>query len=196
MSLDELKKLKNKTVGYLLPIVVNKNSKFSDFKDDELFPRCNFINAFRYCEEYPELNKHVFLIYKYSPSPQFQDFIDRFKKYLNYHSIIDNDKYTVIIVFEFPTDSLKTLEHFDNGAYSKYRIEDKKKILNFYSVTVNDKFGPVGVLYKKEWRRLEIEREIDLKLPESAELSSIPNIEQETYYIKYKNTSEPEDIIS
>jgi hypothetical protein len=43
---------------------------------------------------------------------------------------------------------------------------------------------------------LEIEREIDLKLPESAELSSIPNIEQETYYIKYKNTSEPEDIIS
>lgn len=195
MSLEELKKLKNKTVAYLLPIVVNRNSKFSDFKDDETFPRCNYINTFRYCEEYPELNKHVFMVYKYSPAPQFQDFIDRFKKYSNYHSVIDNDKYSIIIVFEIPTDSFKTLEHFDKGAYSKFRIEDKKKILDFYSVSVNDKFGPVGVLYKKEWRRLEIESKIDMKLPESAELSSIPDLELETYFIKYKNADEPEDII-
>ena len=85
---------------------------------------------------------------------------------------------------------------FDKGGYSKFRAEDKKQVLDFYSVTSSDKFGPAGVLYKKEWRRLEIENKIDMKLPEDAELSSIPDLEQETYYLKYKNTNEPEDIIS
>ena len=195
MSLEEVKKIKNKTVAYLLPLVANKNNKFADFKDDEHFPKCNFINAFRYCEEYPELDSHVFVLYKYSPNPLFDDFINRFKKYANFHSVIDNDKYTIIVVFKFPIDSIKTLQHFDKGAYSKIRADDKKRILDFYSVTSSDKFGPAGVLYKKEWRRLEIEQKIDMKLPEDAELSSIPDLEQETYFIKYKIQDEPEDII-
>ena len=88
----------------------------------------------------------------------------------------------------------KTLKHFDNGEYSKFKLEDKKRILDFYSVTSNDKFGPAGVLYKKEWRRLEIEKKIDMKLPEDAELSSIADIEQETYFNKYKTQDESEDI--
>jgi hypothetical protein len=99
-----------------------------------------------------------------------------------------------MVIFEFPTDSLKTLKHFDNGEYSKFKLEDKKKILDFYSVTSNDKFGPAGVLYKKEWRRLEIEKKIDMRLPEDAELSSIADIEQETYFNKYKTQDESEDI--
>lgn len=195
MSLEEVKKIKNKTIAYLLPLIANKNNKLADFKDDEHFPKCNFINVFRYCEEYPELDTHLFLLYKYSPNPLFDDFINKFKKNSNFHSIIDNDKYTVMVIFEFPTDSLKTLKHFDKGEYSKFRLEDKKKILDFYSVTSNDKFGPAGVLYKKEWRRLEIEKKIDMKLPEDAELSSIADIEQETYFNKYKTQDESEDIV-
>jgi len=196
MSLEELKKIKNKTVAYLLPLIANKNGKFADFKDDEHFPKCNFINAFRYCEEFPDLDTHIFVIYKYSPNPQFEELLNRFKRYSSFHSIIDNDKYTVIIVFEIPYSSKKALTLFDKGGYSKFKAEDKKQILDFYSVTSSDKFGPAGVLYKKEWRRLEIESKIDMKLPEDAELSSIPDLEQETYYLKYKNTNEPEDIIS
>lgn len=195
MSLEEVKKIKNKTIAYLLPLIANKNNKLADFKDDEHFPKCNFINVFRYCEEYPELDTHLFLLYKYSPNPLFDDFINKFKKNSNFHSIVDNDKYTVMVIFEFPTDSLKTLKHFDKGEYSKFRLEDKKKILDFYSVTSNDKFGPAGVLYKKEWRRLEIEKKIDMKLPEDAELSSIADIEQETYFNKYKTQDESEDIV-
>lgn len=196
MSLEELKKIKNKTVAYLLPLVGNKNSKLADFKDDEHFLKCNFINAFRYCEEFPDLDTHIFVIYKYSPHPQFEELLNKFRRYAAFHSIIDNDKYTVIVVFEIPASSKKALQLFDKGAYSKFRAEDKKQILDFYSVTSSDKFGPAGVLYKKEWRRLEIESKIDMKLPEDAELSSIPDLEQETYYLKYKNTSEHEDIIS
>jgi hypothetical protein len=184
MSLEEVKKIKNKTVAYLLPIVANKNSKLIDFKDNETFPKCNFTNAFRFCNKYPELDSHIFIIYKYSSNSTFDIFINRFKQFANYHSIVINNKNYVIVIFKVPTDSLKTLNYFDKGFYSKFRPEDKKKILNFYSVTTNDKFGPVGVLYKKDWRRLEIEQKIGMKLPESAELSSVPDLEQETFFIE------------
>jgi len=195
MSLEELKKIKNKTVAYLLPLIGNKNSKFADFKDDEHFLKCNFINAFRYCEEFPDLDSHVFVIYIYSPHPQFEELLSKFKKYANFHSVIDNDKFSIIVVFKIPEISKKTLELFDKGAYSKFRAEDKKQILNFYSVTSSDKFGPAGVLYKKEWKRLEIESKIDMKLPEEAELSSVPYLDQETYFIKYKSTNETEEAL-
>lgn len=195
MSLEELKKIKNKTVAYLLPLIGNKNSKFADFKDDEHFLKCNFINAFRYCEEFPDLDSHVFVIYKYSPHPQFEELLSKFKKYATFHSVIDNDKFSIIVVFKIPEISKKTLELFDKGAYSKFRAEDKKQILNFYSVTSSDKFGPAGVLYKKEWKRLEIESKIDMKLPEEAELSSVPYLDQETYFIKYKSTNETEEAL-
>jgi len=196
MSLDEIKNIKNKTVAYLLPLVANKNGKLADFKDSEHFPKCNFINAFRHCEEFPELENHIFVIYKFSPHPQFEELLNKFRRYAAFHSIVDNDKYTVMIVFEVSSASKKTLQLFDIGAYSKFRAEDKKQILDFYSVTSSDKFGPAGVLYKKEWRRLEIENKIDMRLPEDAELSSIPDPEQETYYLKYKSANEEEDIIS
>ena len=196
MSLDEIKNIKTKTVAYLLPLIANKNGKLADFKDSEHFPKCNFVNAFRYCEEFPDLDTHIFVVYKFSPHPQFEELLNKFKRYSSFHSIIDNDKFSIIIVFEILNLSKKSLELFDKGAYSKFRAEDKKQILDFYSVTSSDKFGPAGVLYKKEWRRLEIENKIDMKLPEDAELSSIPDLEQETYYLKYKNADEPEDIIS
>ena len=35
MSLEEVKKIKNKTIAYLLPLIANKNNKLADFKDDE-----------------------------------------------------------------------------------------------------------------------------------------------------------------
>lgn len=186
MNLEELKKIKTKTTAYLLPIVANKNNKYVDFKDDELFPKCNFINTFRFCNLYPDLDSHVFILYKYSINSTFSNFINRFKTFMNYHTTISNNENFIIIVFKIPVDSFKSLNHFDKGEYSKFRIEDKKKILNFYSVTTNDMFDPVGVLYKKDWRKLEIEQKIGLTLPESAELSSIPNLEHETLFIENK----------
>jgi len=80
MTLDEIKKIKTKTVAYLLPLVTPRNGKITDFKEDEFFPKCNFINAFRYCEEFPELTQHVFVLYKYSPIAGFEAYITKIKK--------------------------------------------------------------------------------------------------------------------
>lgn len=194
MTLDEIKKIKTKTVAYLLPLVTPRNAKITDFKEDGFFPKCNFINAFRYCEEFPELTKHVFVLYKYSPIAGFEAYMNKMKNNSCFHSYVDFDKVSVMLIYEIPFECLNTLALFDKGSYSKFRAEDKKKILDFYSATSSDNFGPSGVLYKKEWRRLEIEKQIDMKLPQDAELSSIPNVEEETYYINYKVNNEQEVI--
>jgi hypothetical protein len=194
MTLDEIKQIKNKTLAYLLPLITTKAGKISDFKEDEFFPKCNFINAFRYCEEFPELTQHVFVVYKYSPIAGFEAFITRMKKNPNFHSFVDFDKVSVMLIYEIPFECLNALTLFDKGSYSKFRAEDKKKILDFYSATSSDIFGPSGVLYKKDWRRLEIEKQIGMSLPQDAELSSIPLLEEETYYNKYKVNNEQEVI--
>jgi hypothetical protein len=194
MTLDEIKQIKNKTLAYLLPLITTKVGKISDFKEDEFFPKCNFINAFRYCEEFPELTQHVFVVYKYSPIAGFEAFITRMKKNPNFHSFVDFDKVSVMLIYEIPFECLNALTLFDKGSYSKFRAEDKKKILDFYSATSSDIFGPSGVLYKKDWRRLEIEKQIGMSLPQDAELSSIPLLEEETYYNKYKVNNEQEVI--
>lgn len=194
MTLDEIKQIKNKTLAYLLPLITTKVGKISDFKEDEFFPKCNFINAFRYCEEFPELTQHVFVVYKYSPIAGFEAFITRMKKNPNFHSFVDFDKVSIMLIYKIPFECLNTLTLFDKGSYSKFRAEDKKKILDFYSATSSDIFGPSGVLYKKDWRRLEIEKQIGMSLPQDAELSSIPLLEEETYYNKYKVNNEQEVI--
>ena len=118
----------------------------------------------------------------------------KMKKNPCFHSFVDFDKVSVMLIYEIPFECLNTLALFDKGSYSKFRAEDKKKILDFYSATSSDNFGPSGVLYKKDWRRFEIEKQIGMSLPQDAELSSIPAIEEETYYIKYKVDNEQEVI--
>lgn len=190
MIVEELKRIRNKTLPYLFPLVTSKNSKISDFKDDTFFPKCNFVNVFRYSELHSDLDKHLFVIYKYSPNPQFEVFIERLKRSRNFYSVEDIDKYMIMIIYKFPSEYLKALTKFDNGQYSKLKNEEKLKILSFYSVTSQDKFGPAGVLFKKDWRREEIETRIGMKLPDDAELSSIPDLEQETFFKKYLNDAE------
>jgi hypothetical protein len=190
MMLEELKAIKNKTLPYLFPLITSKTSKLSDYKDDESFPKCNFINVFRHSELHPDLDKHLFVVYKFSPNPQFDAFMTRLRRNRNFHSMEDLDKYSVVLIFEVPSECQKTLDHFDKGEFSKFKNDDKAKILTFYSVSSQDKFGPAGVLYKKEWRRLEIESKIGMSLPADAELSSIPDLKLETYFKKYLENDE------
>jgi hypothetical protein len=192
MSVEELKELSNKTFPYLFPLVVNKKDKITDFKNDELFPHSNFINVFRYCEKYPQYDKHVFLVYKYSPKPLFETFINKLKNNSNFVLDDDLDKYTVMLIYKIPKEFEHTLKMFDLGKYSQFSNEAKSRILSFFSAKEEDIFNPVGVLYKKLWRKEDIERSIGMKLPDNAELSSIPNIDKETYFNKYIIQNEQE----
>lgn len=192
MSVEKLKSLANKTFPYLFPLVVNKKDKITDFKNDELFPHSNFINTFRYCEKYPEYNSHIFLIYKFSPKPQFELFLNKLKNNSNFMFQDDLDKYTIMLVYKVPKEFEHILNLFDLGKYSKFDNKAKLRILDFFSAKEDDKFNPAGVIYQKSWRKKDIEESIGMQLPPNAELSSIPDLNKETYFNKYIIQNEQE----
>jgi hypothetical protein len=185
MSLEDIRKINTKSFPYLFPMVVNKSDKLNDYKDNDVFPRNNFVNVFRYCEFLKHYDKHLFIIYAYSPTNTFELFINKLKKNKNFVEYIELDKYSIMLVYKIPTEYHDCLNNFDNGKFSKFKNSTKIKILDFFSVSSNDKFGPVGVLFKKDWRKEEIENLIGMKLSEDAELSSIPDRETETYFNNY-----------
>jgi hypothetical protein len=194
MNLEELKKKKTKSLCYLLPLIGTKTDKITEFHNNEVFPRCNFINVYRHCESLPELKEHIFVLYKYDANFIFSMFLDKMKKNSNFHSLIKTDEVSILIVYKVPNHRKYILPLFDNGEFSKFKHEEKQTILNFWNVTVADKFGPVGVLYKQEWKKKKVEELIGMDLPHDAELTSIPNVEEETYYNKYKLINSIQDI--
>jgi len=185
MSIEELKKINCKSKTYLLPLISGEY-KFLDFNSIKKFPQRNFVNAFRYCERFPEYKTHVFVFYEKSDKAPFNSLVIKLKNNVNYHSTIDINNTLLCIIYTIPYTSFDTLQCFDEGRYSEFREEEKQKIMKFYSVDSDTKFGPSGVLYKKAWKREELEKAFDVKIDIDAELSETPKIEKETFYNKWR----------
>jgi hypothetical protein len=194
MNLEELKKVKTKSLAYLLPLVALRTDKITNFQNNEIFPQCNFVNVYRHCESLLELKEHIFVLYKFDANFIFGMFLDKMKRNSNFHSVIKIDEASVFIVYKLPDHRVYVLSLFDNGEFSKFKHEEKQTILNFWNTTAEAEFGPAGVLYKREWKRKRVEESIGMKLPDNAELASIPNVEKETYYNKYKLVNSTENI--
>ena len=194
MNLEELRKIKTKSLAYLLPLIATKTDKITDFQNNEIFPQCNFVNVFRYCESLPDLKEHIFLLYKFDSRFTFSMFLDKLKKNPNFQSIVKIDEISIIVIFKLPFHRLYTLSLFDKGEFSKFKHEEKQSILNFWNAAITEEFGPVGVLYKQDWKKKQIENLIGMELPHDAELASIPNVETETYFNKYKSVDSVQNI--
>lgn len=195
----------NKTFGYILPVLhQNGKLKVSDFYSEYNIPTNNFINAFISCEEYPELDRHIFLLYKFTPAPIFNIFEQRLSFLPEYVMSYDPDKYNRMFVFKISDEYLDLFEKFKAGKYSKFLMKDKDIIMNFHLLGM-DKYARAdpplkniisGTLFKQKWKKEQIESEIInspdipkhswIRLPDDAEFSSVPNFEHETYLNKYK----------
>ena len=198
---------KNKTIGYLLPFLhnngkLNCDSFFS--KSDINFPTNHFVNVFNKCEEFPELNQHLFLLYKFSPHPIFQNFEDKMSRLPEFVQAYDPDKYHRMFVFKLNDEYLETLTNFRNGKFSKIKERHKEIIMKFHKLdpdlylrkSDDNRNNISGTLYKQQWKKTQIEEEFLnspavhksqwVRLPHDAEYTSIPDDEHETYLEKYK----------
>lgn len=198
---------KNKTIGYVLPFLNNNGKIELDFfwsnRDLGNFPTNLFVNAFSKCEEFPELESHIFLLYKFSPNPIFQNFENKLSYLPEFVQAYDPDKYHRMFVFKIPEEYLDTLKMFREGKFSKFKESYKAAILKFHKLDSkyikdpnNNKNTITGTLYKQEWKKNEIEEQLLntssvhksqwVRLPYDAEYTSIPNDEHETYLNRYK----------
>lgn len=95
--------------------------------------------------------------------------------------LIENEDKTI---FLFDVNDIKTTyEHFINGKYSKISEDDKSIILDFvYNHFDKKVFKKTSeILYKKDELRKELEKNLNMSLPEGIELSSKIEIDTETF---------------
>lgn len=168
----------NKSKSYLLPLL----DKYIDI--EFLYDLENtFINIEGHIE-------CMGLLYKKNINPSVVKYFNKLRNNSLYRKEIVLTNY-VLFIFEFPDQFLKEYKNFHLGRYSKFSIDAKKIITRFlsnnyqYPELIEDM---VQILYKNKARKEKLEEQLGIKLSDDAELTSVIDEEEETFYIeKYEN---------
>jgi len=174
----------NKSASYLLPLIGDTIDQFAG----KIFPQTLYRNTFSGAEEKPELNRHVFVLYKYSSNTYFKRFEENLKELETFTECYDPDSYHVMFVFEVPTQYIEALANFRLGKYSEMSEAAKIKILKFHKIDINSQpLNPIyGTLYRKEFQYEYLEAKYAIKIPRNMEASSLPVFTKEIYLNSYK----------
>ena len=139
-----------------------------------------FVNAFVATEGYEDC---IALLYRYSGQPIFTKFESALCSFRTFIKRIDPDPYHVLFIFDIPEDAKPSYEHFRNGRYSLIDDKWKFKILEFHGF---DAHGHTGqVLFQAPALRKSLEEELQVILPEDAELYDKIKMTKERYNPEY-----------
>lgn len=107
-----------------------------------------------------------------------------------FQSVIELDYY-ILFIFQFPDLYIPEYYNFINGFYSQFSKDSKRLIIKYtsevyrYPDLVQD---VTHILYKNRARKEKLEQELEIKLDEDAELSSIIDKDEETFNLEaYEN---------
>ncbi len=163
-------RIKNKSFSYLLPLCGDT------FKDFEYCIGC-FVGS----NLTPDLDRKIQLLWNtdYKDYVYHDDWLVNHNLFFDKYSVCEN---YVMYIFELPRGYEHIYDLFIDGKYSKFDDEYKNHIIHFHKEfyktdTMKD------VLYKAESMRKKWEEIIGQAIPKDMEVSSIPNIEEETFDI-------------
>lgn len=154
------------------------------------------LNVYLGHEEFPEYKNVVMFHYDFAiPGGAFAKLERNLKSLPNYITIIDPDTYTCLFVFSIPTKWYDDYLLFINGAYSKLSDRYKTLLLNFYKMSGSYSLANEveKILSRSKERKQTIESDLDVKLPENAEVASIIDWEKEIYNFKQYGIKNPLD---
>jgi len=170
----------NKSKTYLLPLLaeVVEIKFFSSLVDtyimdpNEKYENCMFL-LYNFSFKNPEFTAYE---HKLVENPYFIDSVD-----------IDNQ---VLYIFEFPEEYIREYNLFKQGKYSKYGKDAKDTIINFFGNIYAGNLNAVKflmtlkqVLYQDNKLKQELEKKLNVTLPEGAELSDITCLVRETFEV-------------
>jgi len=96
----------------------------------------------------------------------------------------------VLYIFEFPEEYIREYNLFKQGKYSKYGKDAKDTIINFFGNIYAGNLNAVKflmtlkqVLYQDNKLKQELEKKLNVTLPEGAELSDITCLVRETFEV-------------
>jgi hypothetical protein len=171
------RRIKTKSYTYVLPFI----------SDEALDIKKNLVNVFLSDDDRPELDDHIFLLYKFSADDAFLRFEEEVTWSVYYETQYDCDKYHVMVVFKRPECYRKHMQLILNGKYSELDNNYKKHLIKFHELPEFSQI--VGVLYRKEFAYKNMEKVINDGLPEKhwtliprdQEASGLFNMRTEAY---------------
>lgn len=164
-----------KTSNFLLPLLGGTRN---DFRWES-----SFMNSFIGTEDEGDWATKLYLMYRFDGSKAFLDFEDALMQHPWYVGKKDVDGFHTLYIFEFPESIKEEIELIVTGKYSKIKEETKKRILDFH---YSNKNRPIGqVLYKDVTRRLQMEKELEGKIPEDNELLDPFHVKDELFFNQF-----------
>lgn len=143
------------------------------------------LNCYLYSEDLPDIRNSIFLHYEFQDlNSSFARLENNFKKSPYYRGMYEPDKYTVIFYFHVPNKWYKDYLLFINSKYSHISEGLKTQILRYYNIGQSSQV--YKVLYRDSEKRKELEKELDVTLPEDAEIASAIDFSKETYTEMHK----------
>jgi hypothetical protein len=163
--------LRNKSRLFILPLLGNDYKFFSIDK--------YLINTFLVKEESEVYNK-LFLLYFSKNTEEYVTLEDRLFAHLNFIQSYECDNNT-LMEFDVPTEFQFEVETFVQGLYSKFRVQNKHKILNFWkNYSNNTVYNLINKVFAKD-KTVVKELYGDIELPENSEVLSKPDLSKEFY---------------
>lgn len=154
MSDDGMKK--TKAYSYILPMV----------SDEVMGIKSNLVNVFIGDENYPELDNHIFLLYKFSGHSSFLLFEEDIKESPLFEREYDPDNIYTIKVLRVPKQYEEDFKLFKQSKYSEMSNAYKKRIIAFHNVATSHLL--YGILYKKDFAFKYLEKHLNSGLPVSS----------------------------
>jgi hypothetical protein len=160
----------NKSYTYVLPMLSTEIALVKQ----------GLVNTFIGDTDYPKYDNHIFLLYKFSGSKEFLEYEDFLT---NTHLFVDKydpDDSHVMFVFDVPAFYQTDYEMFKEGKYSEMNRDYKVIIFAFHDI-MDYEHRVAKVLFKHPDLREEWEERTGTDIPESMEVSSVPDLEREVY---------------
>lgn len=164
----------NKSKTYILPMLLSSNFKFySDFTPTQL--RGIFIGD-QAAE--PAIENKILLLYKFKGTTNYFSLENKLITHPLFEYYYEPDKLHTMYVFKVPDNLEKDYKLFLDWKISSFSNDYKKQVLNFHRQDSNSLV--YKILYKDKKYKKELEQNLQTKIDDNSELSSVP-----VWYIEY-----------
>lgn len=160
----------SKTTDFILPMLGNHISIYSKY----------LYNVYLH----PEFEDCICVVFNQNNDEELMNKLESTDGYIDDIEV----KNKQIYIFKLPDEFLPNLKLFKLGKYSKFDKKYKEVILlnnipNKIDFEINDCIL-YGILYHKDKMKAYWEEKLDAKLPYDAEYWSVPNLNEETLFLK------------
>lgn len=179
VKLVEDVKMKTKAYTYVLPLLC---------RELDLKKMLSLINVYIRHESYPELNNHIFCLYEWNSNRIHTSFEQELMNspLCVKHEDVSSKHY--MMCFKVNDNMQHNYDQFIKGKYSKMTQEYKNYLIDFFSLSKDH--AVTMVLNKDRRLKQRYEEFLGTKLGDDAELSSVIDIERETFKPSFIKQSE------